>query len=134
MRNQIKIGEPGAALRKADRRECLEFALLSTCMIVLIVAAYAVSLTVAFDHADFDIAIAFIAAGGSIYRTWIAWRHSRMSSLERVKMEERRAARLRELEEAAAARPASWADRIAKSEAAYGKVPITDRRFRRSPP
>ena len=46
-----------------------------------------------------------------------------MSSLERAKMEERRAARLREQEEAArAAKPASWADRIAKYEGAIAKT------------
>jgi len=123
MRTEIKKGDAGAALRRGDRKECLEFALLAICMVTLIIATYAMSLIATFDYADFYIAISFVAAGGSSCRACVAWRHSKMSSLERAKMEERRAARLRELEEAAAAaRPASWAERIAKSESATAET------------
>jgi len=117
MRIEVKNDDAGTALRRGDRKECLEFTLLAICMVALIVATYAMSLAAPFDHADFYIAISFAGAGGGAYRACVAWRHSRMSSLERAKMEERRAAHLRELEEAArTARPASWAERIAKYE------------------
>jgi len=123
MRIEVKNDDAGTALRRGDRKECLEFALLAICMVTLIVATYAISLTAPFDHVDFYLTLSFAGASGSAYRACVAWRYSRMCSLERAKMEERRAARLRELEEAArAARPASWAERIAKYEAATAKT------------
>jgi hypothetical protein len=112
---RIKIIDPTAALRKADRGECFEFALLALTMTVLLVVTYAVS---AFVHASvgFYLVIAFIAAACCVYRAQDAWRHSQLPSRERRLIEERRAVRRKELEEQAESRPSSWAERIAKSE------------------
>jgi hypothetical protein len=122
MLTEFRSFDPAALLRKADRWECVEFVLLAAYMIPVIAAAFAVSLYVTFDGIDWYLAISTIAAGGCLYRARLAWRHSRLSSFDRTQMEERRLARILEQEEAAAARPAHWFERIAKAEAEFARI------------